>query len=1020
MSRYWTRAELETRLVGFPPMLVWNRVLWLAIAAGVLAVLHRTFQFAHAHTDAAGRSRLRLRLWPWSRSWSSSSSSSRRRARAAETLTERRWQGSVPRVTGVFGRWTLLWQTLAVARHSLAEVMTGRGFQVGFAAAIGLVLLWGWNVGDTLFDTSTWPVTHMVVGEVLSRRAPFIPWLVIALYSGELVWKYREAGTAEIVDAAPVPTIIALLGRFLALVGIIVAFQTALMAGGVLLQTLHGYYDFELGLYVRVLFGLQLADHVLLAVLAMTIHVLVNQKYIGHMLVLMASAFRVGGPMAGIHRMLVYNSDPGWTYTDMNGFGPFLEPFVWFKAYWMAWALLFAVIVILFWIRGTESGIRHRLAQVPARLHGPAARTAGVAIALILVIGGFVFYNINVLNEYRGRGEAGLPGAEYERRYRRFVNTPQPIITAADLRVEIYPDAPGVDMRGSYRLANRTGAAIDAIHVVVDRDVDTRSISFDRPARPVVVDEETGYRILALEQALQPGDSLRLFFDVALRPRGFRGTSAIQTDVVRNGSYFDRRLLPFIGYQPALEVSGAARTRFGLPARPPMPAAGDVDARRHDGLVRNEEGVQLEMIVGTAADQIAVVSAPLRRRWIENGRRYVHYGTDVPGPFGASVFSAKYAVIEDRWRNVGLQIFHHPKHRQTLDRMIASMKASLDYYTNTFGPYQFSQLRIVEVPPYSLTGGRALATAIAFAEPHFITRVKEGGGDMTFFGTAHEVAHSWWGGQVRRAHVRGGAVLSESLSNYSAMMVTEKTLGPDEARRVYDFQMDRYLGRRGDFARDVPLIEVEDHPHIAYGKGAVAMYTLREQIGDEAVNTALRRLLEKYRDSGPPYATALDLVRELRAVTPESLQYLVTDLFETITLWDVNTTRAVFERTADGQYEVTLDVSAKKMRADSAGHETETPMDDFVEIGVFAAGATGAGGADGANGEPAGRGTPMYLQRHRIHSGKQTIRITVPGEPARAGIDPLRKLIDRERADNVVDVKPAGAAARVHPAASTR
>ena len=151
---------------------------------------------------------------------------------------------------------------------------------------------------------------------------------------------------------------------------------------------------------------------------------------------------------------------------------------------------------------------------------------------------------------------------------------------------------------------------------------------------------------------------------MAFRPRGFRGTSAIQTDVVRNGSYFDRRLLPFVGYQPALEVSGPARKRFGLAPRPPMPAPDDAEARRHDGIVRNEEGVQLEMVVGTAADQIAVVSAPLRRSWSENGRRYFHYGTDAPGPFGASVFSARYAVIEDRWRDVGLQIFHHPKHRQ--------------------------------------------------------------------------------------------------------------------------------------------------------------------------------------------------------------------------------------------------------------------------------------------------------------------------------------------------------------------
>ena len=190
-------------------------------------------------------------------------------------------------------------QTLAVARQSLAEVMSGRAFQVGFVAAIGLVLLWGWNVGDTRLR-----YVH-VAGHASRGRGgalpagPFIPWLVIALYAGELVWKDREVGTAEIADAAPVPTGIALLGRFLALVAIIVAFHAAFMIGGVLLQALQGYYNFELGLYVRVLFGLNLADHVLLAALAMTVHVLVNQKYVGHIVVLVACVFQVVGPMIG-------------------------------------------------------------------------------------------------------------------------------------------------------------------------------------------------------------------------------------------------------------------------------------------------------------------------------------------------------------------------------------------------------------------------------------------------------------------------------------------------------------------------------------------------------------------------------------------------------------------------------------------------------------------------------------------------------------------------------------------------
>jgi ABC-2 type transport system permease protein len=324
------------------------------------------------------------------------------------------------------------------------------------------------------------------------------------------------------------------------------------------------------------------------------------------------------------------------------------------------------------------------------------------------------------------------------------------------------------------------------------------------------------------------------------------------------------------------------------------------------------------------------------------------------------------------------------------------MKASLEYFTEQFGPYPDKQLSIVEFPRY---GGFGVAHphTIGFAENAFFSRVKDGEVDQPFYGTAHEVGHQWWGGMLRGAMVRGHGYLSESLANYSAMMVTEKTYGLEAARRVYGFQMERYLEGRAQQSREVPLLEVEGQPYIAYRKGAIAMYTLREFIGADAVNTALRRYVEKFRDAGPPYPTSYDLYAELRAVTPDSLHGLLSDWFEEVTLWDVETRQAVVEPTDNGAYEVTLEVVAKKLRADSVGEETEVPMDDLVEIGVFAFG-------DGD-----GLGEPLYLTRHRIKSGKQMIRVTVPREPFLAGIDPYRKLTEREREDNVIEVKAARA-----------
>jgi ABC-type transport system involved in multi-copper enzyme maturation permease subunit len=972
MSRSWTPVEQNTRWIGFPAPLVWSRVALVALAAAALALLHRRFRFAH--DDGGGRRR-------------------ERRAAPESVVAPRAASLAIPRVNGRFDRSTWFRQTLAVARRCFAEVTQSRAFVVILLLTFGLTLLWGWNVGSTVFDTPVWPVTHLVATVALGQRNAIIVYLIISLYAGEMVWKDRAVRMAEIADAAPVSEASAVLGRYLAVVATLVLLTIVIMAAGLTIQTLQGYYDFDPGLYLRILFGIHLVTWALFAALAMMIHVVVNQKYVGHILMVAAVIVFVSGGFGIDHNLLIYAGEPGWTYSDMNGFGPFVGPLVWFRLYWAAWAFLASVFAVLLWVRGREPGLSSRLRGARARLRGATARATAVAITLILVLGGFIFYNTNVLNDYRLPRDRGAPQAEYEKRYERFENAPQPTIVGARLRAEIRPDRRAADLSGTFHLVNRTGAPVDSVHVYLTPEVGARTLSFDRPAQAVLVDEGLGYRIYALERALEPGDSLQLSFDVSYRVRGFPN-SGIPTAVVENGAHFNRSWLPVIGYQPMLELSDPrVRRRFGLAPRAPASPT-DSAALHHRQRVRNEDLVRVETIIGTAAGQIALTPGVLQRSWTENGRSYFHYDTEVPESFGATIISGRYAVREDRWNDVALRIYHHPTHAGNLDRVVRGMKASLAYFTEQFGPIRYRHLSIVEIPPYG-DFGSAHPGMIAFSETFFGIRADEGDVDEPFYGTAHEVAHHWWGGQVRSAAVPGYSFLSESLANYSAMILTDKTYGPGMARRVYDEQMNRYLRGRAEQSREVPVLDVQGQPYIAYRKGALALMILRDHIGEDRVNAALRRYADRYRDAGPPFPTSRDLYAELRAVTPDSLHGLLADLFETITLWDLRTEQATVEPTGAGEYAVTLAVVGRKVRADSVGGETEVPMDDLVEIGVF------------APGEGGGLGEPLYLKRHRIRSGEQTIRITVPREPARAGIDPYRKLFDRQRDDNVVAAEAA-------------
>ena len=111
------------------------------------------------------------------------------------------------------------------------------------------------------------------------------------------------------------------------------------------------------------------------------------------------------------------------------------------------------------------------------------------------------------------------------------------------------------------------------------------------------------------------------------------------------------------------------------------------------------------------------------------------------------------------------------------------------------------------------------------------------------------------------------------------------------------------------------------------------------------------------------------------------------DLFENITFFDSRAVKAESRKRSDGTYDVDLVVTAKKSRSDATGNESEAPLDAVVDIGVQDA-----------------KGGYLRLEKRRVKSGENRFTVTVTGEPARAGIDPLDKLIDRDTGDNTVEV----------------
>ena len=241
----------------------------------------------------------------------------------------------------------------------------------------------------------------------------------------------------------------------------------------------------------------------------------------------------------------------------------------------------------------------------------------------------------------------------------------------------------------------------------------------------------------------------------------------------------------------------------------------------------------------TAPDQTPITSGYVEREWTENGRHCIAYGMDSPMADLYPFVSARYAVRRDVWHgptgDVAIEIDYQPGHEYNLDRMVASVKDSLAYFTQHFGPYQHKIVRILEFPRFSRQGGFAesFPNTVPFNEASgFTAKVDDKDPkdiDYPYFVTAHEVAHQWWAHQEVPAAVQGAEFVTESLSEYSALMVLRQKYGDAKMRRFLKYELDRYLQGRGiEQKQEQPLLRADGAAYVHYQKGALTLYALQD------------------------------------------------------------------------------------------------------------------------------------------------------------------------------------------------
>ncbi len=986
-TKYWTVAEQNFKNLPFEGAIIYNRLIWLAVSAVVLVCLYLKFEFTQQGISFERRKK-------------------------AQRLTKNNF-GSItkielPKVDYDFSCVQNLKNAWNFSGMEFRYIVKNWVFISILVVGLVFILLSSISMGQ-IFGTNTYPVTWKVLMIQGDTFGFFILFLTF-LFSGLLVQRGPLSKMNLLIDVTPVPNWVMLLSKLIALFKMQLVLLLVVVVSGVMVQIYQGYYNFELGQYFFELYGLDFIHYAIWAFTALMVQTFFKNYLLGFFSLL---ALLIGIPFLsdmGVEQDIFHlNSATFFSYSDMDGYGSRLGEYYVYVLYWFLLALVFFGISLLFWRRGLPASMSERFFWAKRRAKAVVIVPILLALLSFVVIGGAIYYENTVKNVYVTAKESEQQQATWEKTYKKYEHQAQPRISGVKINMDLFPETRDFKAAGSYVLVNKTAKVIDSL--LINYNDYPLTLEFGRSTELLSRDTVYHFDIYRLLEPLIPGDSMVMSFSLHNKPNTLLTN---HSPVLENGTFINNGIFPSLGYNNAGELEdNEVRKKYGLGPKERMAEQTDMVARQNNYISSDSDWIDFETTVSTSFDQIAIAPGYLQKEWTANGRRYFHYKMDQKMLNFYAFNSARYEVKRDKWNGVDIEIYYHKGHEYNLDRMIAATKKSLAYYSENYSPYQHRQVRIIEFPNSMGTFAQSFANTIPFSEAiGFIAKIDdkdENAVDYPFSVVAHEVAHQWWAHQVIGANVQGATLLSESLSEYSSLKVLEHEYGKPQMRKFLKVALDSYLsGRSRERKKEKPLMYNENQQYIHYNKGSLVLYALSDYIGEKNMNDALKKYVQKVAFQEPPYTIASELVDYLNQATPDSLKYLIPDMFETITLYDNKVVKVSSEPLKNGKFKVTFEVEVAKYRSDDQGARIfkdasgktlslkttkeesihSLPLQDYIEIGVF------------AQDEKNNKEKVLYLEKRKINQIDNKFTIIVDSKPSEVGVDPYNKLIDTKSSDN--------------------
>ncbi|MGZ4091099.1 MAG: ABC transporter permease, partial [Bacteroidia bacterium] len=710
---YWTPAENNVRNIPFSGYILYNRLFWLALSFGLIVFTYFRFSFNQFLNPVS--------------LFKKKKESTSQPSKLIQSI------GHLPKVTQGFDA-KMAWNQFSfLTRFEFRKITRSIFFYIVVGLCVLLTALVS-QFSGLIYGTVTYPLTYMQI-ETSAGIFRFFLLILIVFYSGIVIWRERDSKVDELVGASPVSNGVLFLSKLVSLILLCVVVNIVCMLTCISIQAYSGYYNFEIGLYLKEFLGMKIMSVIATVALAVSIQVFFKNRYVGFfaMVLIVLGLPLILNVFKYENELVRFNSSGDMLrYSDMNGYGHTLVNFFVYKFYWIGFMLVVSALAASMYQRGKEVSLKTRWKQSRRQFSFPYKGAAIVGMLFFFGCGSMIFYDRWKLNPEVSPKDIEKRTAEFEKSYKKYSKELQPRVVESNLQVDIFPDQYGCKIKGYYYLKNKHKDPVKRIFINIPREATIKEFKFACANKQFIDDKKNGFYGYDLPNSLAAGDSVKFDYELEYFPKSF----VIRPDdkeVVSNGSFFNSGMLPSIGYNPDSELSdNSTRKKYKLEPKLRMAPITDTASYASTYISNDADWIRFACIVSTSEGQTAVAPGYLQKDWKENGRHYFHYKMDAPILNFYAFLSANYEIKRDKWINpldktneVNIEIYYHKGHEYNIDRMIRGIKRSLDYYTKNFSPYQHKQVRILEFPRYE-SFAQSFPNTIPFSESiGFVAKVND-------------------------------------------------------------------------------------------------------------------------------------------------------------------------------------------------------------------------------------------------------------------------------------------------------